>query len=192
VKRLQEFASELKKEILELFKNPLPPRAPVDIVQPTSSDPPKDDKLEQQEEKLLWQAERESLESYIKELEQKIKYYEEEERVRSVSIIDNSALTNLSASLDTSMIQNSNCSSEPNFPMQLPNPPVPSAQSQPPQQQSQQQQQQPPQMMYPPPMYPSVYPPHPYWGPRNYPPPPASYPYQMPPPPTNMPNYRRY
>lgn len=84
VDRLKEFASEFKKELLELFKDPLP-KNPFTLTKKTTVVTQKSEQEQDDEERELWKTEKESLESYVKELENRIRMYQEEEKLRNQS-----------------------------------------------------------------------------------------------------------
>jgi len=91
VEKLKEFAADFRREIAELFKDPITspfkksPKKVVTATTTTTTSPSREQQLEQQlnQERQLWQSEKASLETYIKELERQIKAYKELETSRA-------------------------------------------------------------------------------------------------------------
>ena len=90
VEKLKEFAADFRREIAELFKDPITSpfkKSPkkVTATSTTTVTPSREQQLERQlvEERQLWQTEKASLETYIKELERQIKTYKDLETTRS-------------------------------------------------------------------------------------------------------------
>jgi len=82
VKRLQDLAADLRKEFMELIK-PIPPffssklKLSHESVEQVKK--PVDWEMQYKDEKEMWVAEKASMESYIKELEQRLQYYEKQQ-----------------------------------------------------------------------------------------------------------------
>eukprot|EP01115_Flamella_aegyptia_P004046 TRINITY_DN1797_c0_g1_i1.p1 TRINITY_DN1797_c0_g1~~TRINITY_DN1797_c0_g1_i1.p1 ORF type:complete len:403 (+),score=150.39 TRINITY_DN1797_c0_g1_i1:161-1369(+) len=83
VDRLKEFASDFKREIMELFKDPTKKaseKSATKQIQETKK--PSEEELSLEEQRQLWAAEKASLESYNNELENRVKYFEQEKTLQ--------------------------------------------------------------------------------------------------------------
>jgi len=83
VKRLQDLAADLRREFMELIK-PIPPFFSSKLKLSSEAlaeevKKPVDWETQYKDEKEMWVAEKASMESYIKELEQRLQYYEKQQ-----------------------------------------------------------------------------------------------------------------
>jgi len=79
VKKLQVLAADLKREFMELVK-PIPPFISSKLkLSHEAAEPKPDWEKQYKDEKEMWVAEKSSMESYIKELEQRLQYYEKQQ-----------------------------------------------------------------------------------------------------------------
>lgn len=85
VDRLKEFATEFKREIMELFKDPIHKKASEKTTKQIQDKKPTQEEISVEEQRQLWAAEKASLESYNTELENRMKFMEQEKKLQESS-----------------------------------------------------------------------------------------------------------